>query len=180
MVLAMMLAAAACQNPMEPGDEPAPQPGPGPSLRHNAAVVLRRIDVEGTCDRDLFGDETKGNFAYRIRVRENTVSGRGATHTLQSGNYGDPLGTVYLRGSGSSIDLDDRTYEVRALSEGESVTISLYGIEWDVLGRDKNMDGSGASQTRRYSSDGRKYYELNLGSGSCKIELEYAIDWSTP
>jgi len=169
----------ACQSPLAPEDEPAPRPAP--ALRHNAAVVLRRIDIEGGCDgKDILGDEKKGHFAYRVRVRENPVSGTGANFTLESDDYGDFLGQVFLRKSGESIDLNDRTYVIRGLSESESVTITLAGIEWDVIKRDSNMNGSSKSQTRRYARDGRQFYELNLGSGSCKIELEYAIDWSTP
>jgi len=179
-VVLMVVLGTACQDPMAPVDEP-PAPRPTPALLHNAAVVLRRIDIEGACDgKDLFGDERKGHFAYRVRVRENPVAGTFANHTLESNDYGDALGQNFLRKSGESIDLNDRTYVIYGLSESESVTISLFGIEWDVLSRDSGMDGSGNSQTRRYSRDGREYYELDLGSGSCKIELEYAIDWSTP
>jgi hypothetical protein len=144
-------------------------------------VVLRRIDVEGACDgKDIFGDPKKGHFQYRVRVVENAVSGNGDVFTMQSKDYGEWFADHHLRGPGSSIDLNDRTYNIRGLSEDESVTISLYGIEWDLTKRDSRMDGSRASQTRRYSADGTQYYELNLGSGACKIELEYRIDWSTP
>lgn len=120
------------------------------------------------------------SFQYRVRVRENAVSGNGNVFTMESKDYGEWFADHTLRGPGSSIDLNDRTYRVRGLSEGESVTISLYGIEWDLTSRASRMDGSGASQTRLYATDGTNYHELNLGSGSCKIELEYRIDWSTP
>ncbi|MEZ4587324.1 MAG: hypothetical protein R2909_13080, partial [Gemmatimonadales bacterium] len=176
----LVVAATACQAPTGPSD-PDPSPRPEPELRRNASVVLRRIDVEGACDgKDLFGDPRKGNFAYRVTVRENSVSGTGDRYTKQSKDYGDALGQIYLRGPGESIDLDDTTYDITALSSGESVTVTLAAIEWDLFTKDSDMNGGSASQKRSYSSDGTKYYELNLGSGSCKVELEYAIVWSTP
>lgn len=181
LLMIVALTATACQDPVAPVDEPAPAPAPAPALRHNAVVVLRRIDIEGACDgKDLFGDPKKGQFQYRIRVRDNVVGSNVHRYTLESDDYGDLLGQTYLRGPGSSIDLGDRGYTIRALSESESVTVSLYGIEWDTIAKDRNMDGAGVSRTHRYSKDGRVYYELNLGSGGCRIELEYAIDWSTP
>ena len=179
MMAALLVAGAGCQSPTAPGDDPAPRPTP--ALRHNALVELRRIDVEGACDgKDLLGNPRKGDFAYRVRVRENPIAGTPATHILESTDYGSALGQVYLRGPGQSIDLNDRSYLIRGLAERESVTISLEGIEWDVVVRDSRMDGKSASQTRSYARDGKVFYELNLGSGDCKIELEYAIDWSTP
>jgi len=178
----LVVAATACQAPMGPNDpDPDPTPRPQPELRHNAAVVLRRIDIEGACDgKDLFGDPKKGNFAYKVTVRENSVTGTGDTYTKSSKDYGDALGQVYLRGPGESIDLDDATYHIRGLSSGESVTVTLAAIEWDLFTKDADMNGRSASQTRRYAADGTNYYELNLGSGSCKVELEYAIVWTTP
>lgn len=179
MLALVMATAAACQVPTSPDQDPAPPPTP--ELRHNADVVLRRIDIEGACDgNDIFGDPKDGQFAFRIDVYENSVSGNGKHYTRESTDYGDLLGQTYLRGPGESIDLNDRTYAITALSQGESVTVSFRAIEWDIVVRDSRMDGSGASQKRAYPGDGKKYYELNLGSGSCKVQLEYAIVWSTP
>lgn len=177
-VALLSLSTVACQSATGPDEEP----DPGPALRRNASVILRRIDIIQACDgRDLFGDPRKGDFAYRIRVRENPIAGTPASYTHESGQYGDPLGSVYLRGPGSNIDLNDRTYDILALSETESVTISLSGIEWDIVVRDSDMNGGTVSQTRRYpGADGIRYYELDLGSGDCHIELEYAIRWTTP
>ncbi len=172
--------ATACQEPFAPEVEPPPAPTPEPELRHDAQVILRRIDIEGGCDgRDVFKNPRKGHFAYRIRVGERRAYGNRIVYTMESRKYGDALGQVYLRGPGSSIDLGDRSVAVRGLAADETVTVTLYGIEWDVVVKDKDMNGKSATQTRRYTRDGLHYYELNLGSGDCKIELEYAIRWTT-
>jgi hypothetical protein len=179
-VALVALSSIGCQSPTGPA-EPEPAPRPAPALRHNADVILRRIDVIGACDgKDLFGDPRKGQFSYRIGVRDNPIAGSAARYILESEDYGDVLGQTFLRGPGESIDLNDRTYTFLGLSDRESLTISFAGIEWDIVARDDDMKGDTAQQSKTHAGDGTTYYENDLGSGSCKIQLEYAINWTTP
>jgi hypothetical protein len=178
----MDFAAAACQDPMGPS-EPQPELAPATPapMRYNASVVLSRIDIEGACDgKDLFGDARKGQFAYKIVVRDNAARDNDATYTRQSDDYGKALGQTFLRGPGQSIDLKDYTYRFEGLRSSESVSVFLSAIEWDLVVGDSDMDGISARYKKSYpGKDGTQHFELNLGSGSCKVELEYSITWTT-
>ena len=56
----------ACSDAMGPD---AADPPPSAST-YNLDVTTRYIEVEGTCDKDIFGDQVAGEFQYRIEVRE--------------------------------------------------------------------------------------------------------------
>ena len=174
-----ILSTGACQQMTAPEVEPDPRPQP--EVRRNADVILRRVDIEGGCDgTDILGDAKKGHFQYRVRVQEKAV-GTSKTFTKQSRDYGKVLGQVYLRGPGSSIDLDDHTYSITALTSVEGVVVTMYGTEVDTVRLDRYMDNLNETRSHYYpGEDGTTYYEINVGRKGCKMELEYAIRWWTP
>lgn len=168
---------AACgPSPTAPVDAPAPaseQPAT-PTYAYSVEVETRYIDIIGSCDTDIFGDEVPGEFQFHIKL--SGPDGDRAPH--QSRGYDEALGTMYQRNAGTNINFTNRTYVWTNLTSPNGVRIALNVSEWDGVRRDSRMSDRGNSERVDYAL-GTRTRTLNVGATSaCRGRLYYDVTWT--
>lgn len=156
------------------GPDPVQDPGPEPQLTtvYDLDVEVRYIHVRGSCDEDLLGNSTPGEFQYRIIVK-----GEGQSNTYQSNGYNTITGENFQRNAGTDINFTNRTYTWRGLSAAAKVEVELHGAEWDGAVKDSRMANRGGSMTVPFAV-GRNTRSITIGAtGACQIRLYYDAEW---
>lgn len=169
-VIAFLL--AACGSPTAP--EPAAEPPAEPSYVYAVVVETRYIDIEGSCDTDIFGDAVSGEFQFRI-----VVSGPGGARPAhQTRDYNKVHGAHYQRNSGTNINFTNRTYGWEYLPDPGGIDVHFRLAEWDGLSKDSRMQDRSATVDVPYEL-GARTRRVTLGSsGDCRGTLYYDVTWS--
>ena len=170
LTLALVLSASACTESLT---APEVDPTPAPVTVFDLDVTTRYIEVLGTCDENVLGNSTDGEFQYKYRV-----SGAGRSHTRSSTDYNSPFSPHYQRGRGEKINFENRTYVWRGLAAPEgAVEVTFWGSEWDGPRKDSRMKNIYDTRSVIYDT-GRKERSVTLGSGACRIRLHYYATWT--
>jgi hypothetical protein len=133
-ILGVACLLAACS-----GDAAGPANEPGFEPRYDVTVTVRYLEVSSSeaCDGVglINGEARDGEFQYRIEVESDRFFG-----FTESDGYGTFLGENFSRLPRELINFANRDFRIEFLEPGESVTISLFGTEWDGAERDSRMD----------------------------------------
>lgn len=170
LLLATLL--GACGSPTAPeveGPDAAPPEPPEPTYAYAVTVETRYIDIVGSCDKDIFGDEVSGEFQFHISVG-------GRLH--YSTDYNKAYGTMYQRNGGTNIDFRNRTYVFDNLQSPGGIDIAFRLAEWDGLRKDSRMQDRSATLEVPYAL-GTRTRKFTLGEKSdCRGTLFYDVTWS--
>ncbi len=154
--------------------DPVQDPPPDPQLTtaYDLDVEVRYINVRGSCDEDILGNSTPGEFQYRI-----VVKGEGQSNALESKGYNTVTGENFQRNAGTDINFANRTYTWRGLSASATVEVELHGAEWDGVAKDSRMANRGGSVKVPFAL-GRNTRSITIGAtGACQIRLYYDAEW---
>jgi hypothetical protein len=164
----------ACSDPAAPEMvTPPPDPDPEFTKVYDLDVEIRYIEVRGSCDEDVLGNSTAGEFQYKI-----VVSGHGQTRTHESDGYNTVLGQAFQRNKGTNINFTNRTYSWKALSSSADIDVKLHGAEWDGTSKDKRMANRSGSKSVPFKV-GTETRRVVIGaSGDCQIRLHYDATWT--
>jgi hypothetical protein len=170
--LGAVLAGAACS------DATAPEGGAGgaagPTV-YGLQVILRHIDILGSCDVDILNNPSDGEFQFEIEVHD--VDRLRAIYA--SDGYNDPLGDVYRRSPGQRINWTDRIYHFSDLTENSAVKLELSGVEWDGVLKDRRMEDRGSGDVTVPFFPGRRSRSITIGAnGDCRMSLIYDAIWT--
>ena len=168
-LLLPVAALAACSDSMTGPDS---DPGPQLTTVYDLDVVTRYINVRGSCDEDILGNSTPGEFQYRI-----VVSGAGQSHTQESAGYNKVSGENFQRNATTDINFANKTYIWRGISKSTSIEVYLAGAEWDGVVKDSRMANRGGSVKVPFAL-GKKTRSITIGAtGKCQIRLYYDASW---
>ncbi|MGE5242863.1 MAG: Ig-like domain-containing protein [Betaproteobacteria bacterium] len=139
-------------------------------------VHLASFDCIADCDDSLNGD---GDFVYRVRVEADSSTKQSATY--QTPGYPSSSGEFRL-GPGEQHTINaSKVFNVRD-EPPDRIIITFDAIEWDTLGKDGRLSGSGKSASFGWteagawgSAPGR--HTITLGSGGCVVRLEYDLSF---
>lgn len=170
LTLTLALAAGGCADSLT---APEADPTSEPVTVFDLDLTTRYVEVLGTCDENVFGDSTDGEFQYMYRV-----SGAGQSHTRSTENYNSPFSPNVQRGKGELINFANRTYVWRGLAAPEgAVEVTFWGSEWDGPTKDARMKNIHSTRAVIYDT-GKHTRSVTLGSGSCRIRLYYDATWT--
>ena len=157
----------ACVSPTAP-EAPVVEPEE-PTYAYAVTVETRYIDIVGSCDEDIFGDEVSGEFQFYISVG-------GRLH--YSTDYNKAYGYMYQRNGGTNIDFRNRTYSFNNLQSPAGIDISFRLAEWDGVRKDSRMADRSATEEVPYEL-GTRTRKFTLGAKSdCRGTLYYDVTWS--
>jgi hypothetical protein len=164
---------AACSGSVT-GPDPEPDPTPELTTVYDLDLVTRYIDVRASCDRDFLGNFDPGEFQYKVEV-----SGQGQSHTQASQGYNTVLGEKFQRNGGTTINFGNETYIWKGLAKNASISVKLYGAEWDQLSKDPDMANRSGSVAVPFML-GTETRRLTLGADGnvCQIQLVYDATWT--
>ncbi|RMF68015.1 MAG: hypothetical protein D6740_11150 [Alphaproteobacteria bacterium] len=173
--LVLALSLTACGESMTGVDGEDPDP-PDPQPRETSyilTVTTHFIQVIGSCDT-VFGQATQGEFQYRYEY-----TGEGEVYELESQGFDSRFGVVTGRVAGQFIDFDDKTYTWRKTGDAPSVSVKLFGTEWDGAIRDGRMSRRSGSKTVPFK-DGSASRTITIGATkACQIVLHYTAEGRT-
>ena len=170
LTVALLLSAGACTDGIT---APEVEPTPEPVTVFDLDLTTRYIEVLGTCDENVFGNSTDGEFQYKY-----TVSGAGKSYTRSTTDYNSPFSRNHQKGKGETIDFTNRTYVWRGLSAPEgAVQVTFWGSEWDGPTKDSRMKNISDTRSVIYDT-GKKTRTVTVGSGACKLRLYYYATWT--
>jgi hypothetical protein len=166
-VLFFSIALAGC-------DSTATEPEITPELTkvYDLDLQTRYIEVRGSCDKDLLGNSSPGEFQYRI-----VVSGAGQTHTQESRGYNTVTGENYQRNASTTINFANKTYTWRGLPRDATIDVKLNGAEWDGVSKDTRMANRGGSKAVPFALS-KETRSVTIGAtAACQIRLYYDALW---
>ncbi len=173
--LVLALSLTACVDNMtgvegEDNETPDPQPR---ETTYLMTVTSHFIEVVGSCDK-VFGAATQGEFQYRYEF-----TGEGEVEAAQSQGFDSRTGVVTGRVAGQFIDFDDETYTWRKTGAAPSLSVTLYGTEWDGPIRDSRMSRRHGSKTIPFEA-GSASRSITIGATKeCQIVLRYTAEGRT-
>jgi hypothetical protein len=173
-VWTLLLMLAGCGETMT-GPETPDEPEPGATTTvYDLDVTARYIDIAyaGSCDINLAGQYVNGEFQYHYKV-----SGEGKTYTSESNNYNSRFGITYSRKPEEVIDFSNKTYSWRGLSSSASITVTLFGVEWDGLVKDRRMNNRSGNNLVPFVP-GTTTRRVDVGESGCKMTLVYDVRWT--
>lgn len=170
-VLAVLAAQTACSDAMGPDGGPTPEP----RVTYDLSVKTRYINVEGSCDEDIFGSQVPGEFQYRIEVRE----GNQLRGSQESRGYNSVSGESFQRNRTTSINFSDRTFSWRDIPGTRDIEITFRAAEWDGLRKDSRMANRGVSKRVPFKA-GTATHRVGLGPDAekCALGLYYDATWT--
>ncbi len=153
-------------------DNEIPDPQPRETV-YLMTVTAHFIEVVGSCDK-VFGQPTQGEFQYRYEF-----TGEGELEASESQGFDSRFGVVTGRVAGQFIDFNDETYSWRKTGEAPSLTVTLYGTEWDGPIRDSRMSRRHGSKTIPFEA-GSASRSITIGATKeCRIVLQYTAEGRT-
>lgn len=172
LAIALLGTATACSDAMGPEGSPPP-PGPRLATVYDLELETRYIRVQGSCDEDLLGNSTPGEFQYRI-----VVNGKGVSYIQSSSGYNTVTGQDFQRNAGTDINFANRTFRFDGLPSKGGVDVELHGAEWDGVVKDSRMANRGGSETVPFVL-GKSTNRVIIGAtAECQIRLFYDASWS--
>ncbi|WP_456425739.1 hypothetical protein [Rhodocaloribacter sp.] len=173
-VWTLILTLAGCGETMT-GPETPVEPEPGATTTvYDLDVTARYIGIAdaGSCDINLGGQYVNGEFQYKYEI-----SGEGKTYTSESNNYNSRFGVTYSREPEEIIDFSNKTYSWRGLSSSASITVTLFGVEWDGLVKDRRMNNRSGNNLVPFKL-GTTTRGLDIGESGCRMMLVYDAKWT--
>ncbi len=167
-----LLPLAGCtDSPTGPDAQPEPVE---PQVTYQVAIETRYIEIRGSCDTDIFGDEVPGEFQYRI-----VVSGPDGARTPQaSSGYNSWNGTMYQRNATTTINFGNRTHRWSNLASTNGFKVHLSMAEWDGVKKDARMANRGGDVDVPFAV-GTKTRKITIGaSGACQASMYYDVTWT--
>ena len=153
----------------------APESAPNRSTTvYDLDLVTRYIEVRASCDQDFLGNFDPGEFQYRIEA-----SGHGQSYSHATKGYNTVTGENIQRNNGTTIDFTNVTYVWRGLSKDASISVKLFGAEWDGLAKDVAMANRSGSVSVPFKL-GKETLRLTIGAdgNKCQIRLVYDATWT--